>query len=264
MNRIIINKSEVSHSGAIHLVSKGQSEDTRAEHILHHLGAKVGSQLKVTIPDMGLGVARVEKIGPTSGQVELQLISKMSELEQGARRYIHLWVARCRPPSAKKIIEHSVGLPVKTITFFDAILGDKSFKTSKVYKQDTVQKLLTDGLSQAGNYHTFPTVELKEISLKHLIHEGHHEDQLTHFLDCERSSLLSSISSPDRKSIDKGHKELFLAIGPERGWSQTELELLKRANFVPTHLGSGIHRVEIACFVALGQVEMLVLASQDK
>jgi 16S rRNA (uracil1498-N3)-methyltransferase len=51
--------------------------------------------------------------------------------------------------------------------------------------------------------------------------------------------------------------QISLAIGPERGWTAQEEELLESQNFQKVFLGPSVLRVEIATFAALGQLAMM-------
>jgi RsmE family RNA methyltransferase len=50
---------------------------------------------------------------------------------------------------------------------------------------------------------------------------------------------------------------ITLAIGPEGGWIQRELDTFVDRGFTPVSLGSAILRVETAVAAALGQIVML-------
>jgi RsmE family RNA methyltransferase len=48
---------------------------------------------------------------------------------------------------------------------------------------------------------------------------------------------------------------LALALGPERGWSTDERNLLRSAGFEVVHIGRRVLRVETACVAALGIIK---------
>ena len=47
------------------------------------------------------------------------------------------------------------------------------------------------------------------------------------------------------------HLPLVLALGPERGWTDADRDVLRRYHFIPCTLGTRILRVETACVAAL-------------
>jgi len=52
--------------------------------------------------------------------------------------------------------------------------------------------------------------------------------------------------------------DLVLAIGPEGGWTNDELQLFKQANWIPVSLGPNILRAETAAIAALAVVTSLL------
>ncbi len=51
--------------------------------------------------------------------------------------------------------------------------------------------------------------------------------------------------------IQQQNDQLLLAIGPEGGWNEFELELLKQQNFQTVSAGSRILRTDVACIALL-------------
>ena len=76
-----------------------------------------------------------------------------------------------------------------------------------------------------------------------------------------RRPALRLIAHPTAPPIETGRRRLarstVLAIGPEGGWIERELETFVERGFTPVSLGAPILRVEAAVAAALGQ---LVLA----
>jgi RsmE family RNA methyltransferase len=48
---------------------------------------------------------------------------------------------------------------------------------------------------------------------------------------------------------------VVLALGPERGWSASERDLLRAEGFQLVHLGERVLRVETACVAAIAVVK---------
>ena len=51
-------------------------------------------------------------------------------------------------------------------------------------------------------------------------------------------------------SAHKGQNEILLAIGPEGGWAEDELQLFSKEGWISASLGSTILRVETAAIAA--------------
>ncbi|HZR58665.1 MAG TPA: RsmE family RNA methyltransferase [Terriglobales bacterium] len=67
--------------------------------------------------------------------------------------------------------------------------------------------------------------------------------------EVEQESMLKEVleSNPDKASI-------VIALGPEGGWTQTELDLFKQAGWISASLGNTILRAETAAIAALAVV----------
>ena len=67
------------------------------------------------------------------------------------------------------------------------------------------------------------------------------------------------IAHPGAKPIETviRHGPLVLAIGPEGGWIERELDTFVARGFTPCSLGAPILRVESAVSAALGQLVLL-------
>ena len=234
MNRIII----LSPPSQQNLITV--NDPLIVSHLKNHLNIEIGKKLKVTILNQGLTQAEVLEIN------EQSIILKAGEkLKLGALRYIDLFIGLSRPPSLKKIIEHTVGLPIKTITFYQADLSEKSFANSKVLQLESLEKLLITGLSQAGNYHDLPSIQVSSLSLDRCKFP-----EKCFFLDHKQNKTFKDFTlTPD---------QIALIIGPERGFSPKEYQWLESSRCQGVKISSGIQRVEIATFVASGQIEMLV------
>lgn len=238
MNRFIIYSFETDKSCAL------IKDPIRIAHLRDHLKVELNQELKVVVPGRGLARGRIKKINPWN-EVHFDL----KDFRAGEERWIDLYIGLCRPPSAKKIIEHGVGLPIRSITFFKADLSDKSYLTSKVFKEGFTKKLLDDGLSQAGFYHDTPQVKLATGPVQSLEIKN---NDFSYFLDLNEKLYFSRLL--EDKALPLG---LSLYIGPERGWSKREIDWFRESGFQGVAISKGIQRVELATFVALGQLEMV-------
>lgn len=213
----------------------------RLSHLREIIKVEVGQSLKVTIPNRGLTNAIVKSSAADAIEFEIN-----SEIHSPSTASWHLLVGLSRPPTMKKILEHATTLGIKHFHFVTATLSEKSYQTSKIWEEDNLTQILSDGLAQSAHYWEIPTITLYS-SLK----------KLPDFsaMDCRLLSLHTQ-SQPMRK-IEKS-KELILALGPERGWTKDEDELLQNIGFQAVSLGSSVLRVEIATFAVLGQCHLLL------
>lgn len=241
MNRLIIFLDEFTKKDLSHAVIE---DEDRYHHVTTHLKLKPGDEIQVVIPSLGLTKARILSDLPNSKRLELKLPPKDQWL-QGPKRWIHLVVGLCRPPSARKIIEHGVGFPLKSLSFIQTDLSDKSYLTSSMYKGPLIKHHLNLGLSQCAHYHDLPKVELS----KKKLHEFIDPEKKQYVLDFENSQRIDAIKDLNAE------KPITLFIGPERGWSLQERSILKQKDLPSISLSAGVHRVEVASLLALGLFE---------
>ncbi len=237
MNRLYILQEEVIGSEAYLDCS------LRVHHIRNVLKSVVGDLLKVVVIGSGIGEWRIKKIGVSSVVLEVgEIVNHLATAQE-----ISLSVGLCRPPTAKKIIEHATSLGVTGFTFFETELSEKSYSTSKVYTSSEYLKLLYLGLAQSAIYYKLPTVRLVG-RFGDIIQEG-------------ALNLLLSFDGGPLSKIDlslKKYDKINLIVGPERGFTQSE-EAKFLSGSSPILITRSTLRTEIAIFASLAQLQMIQL-----
>jgi 16S rRNA (uracil1498-N3)-methyltransferase len=154
-----------------------------------------------------------------------------------------------RPQTARKILQQASALGVSSIEFFGADKGEPSYADSKLWTTEEWRRHVVQGVEQA--FCCFlPEIRLAkdlESALGQMVSDG--ATRLA--LDVYESD------APLTPSAANGTDPISLAVGPERGWSARERDLLRQAEFRFHHLGERVLRQESACVAALG-----VLASR--
>jgi RsmE family RNA methyltransferase len=156
-----------------------------------------------------------------------------------------LLIGTPRPPTARRLLKDLTTLGAAELHFVATDLGDKSYLQSTLWNGD-YRKNLREGASQARTT-LFPLVE-------------RHQNL--------RSALASVETNPGTKVwFDEGGEPwdshpshgkarsggtLWLALGPERGWSPAERTLLSDRGWSVAGLGPRVLRTETACALALG------------
>jgi RsmE family RNA methyltransferase len=206
-------------------------------YIQNHLGKKTNDKIKVCLLDKGLGTAKILSI------TKSQLVLQIEEINPGSPLLWTLLVAWPRPQQAKRIIEFGTSLGVKEFNFFSSDLSEKSYTYSSFFKQQQFNKSLEDGLVQAKNYHSLPTVRTLPYSP---LKSFDHIDQ-KFFLD---------ISGENWPALDMSSPMIF-SFGPERGWSEQERKNLKQQNFIPIKVHPSTLKEEVAIYTTLAQLAYL-------
>ena len=84
------------------------------------------------------------------------------------------------------------------------------------------------------------------VSLPELLETWDHSN---HIYLCNEKETVNNLSTLDI-SLLRSHKEIYVMIGPEGGYSDKELEMLNKYNFITSlHLGQRILRAETAAIM---------------
>jgi RsmE family RNA methyltransferase len=211
--------------------------DPRVLHIETILNQTVGDRLFVGIPQGLHGKAKI--IEHTVNGMLLEV--EWSGMPNASLAPLHLIMGLPRPQTARKILENTSALGIQSIAFVMSDKSDPNYRKSHLWHTDEWIMLLRKGAQQACQT-TYPVVN--------------HVDGLA--LGIESASFfdnkiaLDVYESTHRfSSAYVGKKPLTLAIGPERGWSDNERNLLRKHGFQLMHLGERVLRCETACIAAI-------------
>lgn len=235
MNRVLLQKIQKIEENLFEVASQ-----EKRDHLTKHLKVREGDKIKVAVESEGLGFATVEKIKDHG------LILRVSELTSAKKQPYSLLVGASRPPTMKKILEHGTCLGVKKFIFFPAKLSEKSYLKSKIYEEQFLNELLILGIEQSGSFCELPSVEI-----------ANNLEAALERVESKNRFLLSLNSKKFLNSTIEKDCSVTVAIGPERGWTLDEERDLENSQFQPVQISTNILRVEIATFVALGQLEYL-------
>ena len=151
-----------------------------------------------------------------------------------------------RPQTFKKVIHAAVSMGVKKLCFIQTKKVEKSYWSSPVVSPESVQEHLLLGLEQAVD-----TV-LPEVQYFRQF-RPFAEDVLP--VIAEGTQLLAA--HPDPAGINcpvAAQEPVTLVVGPEGGFDEFEVELLKKSGARMVSLGSRILRTEVAVPVLLSRL----------
>lgn len=209
---------------------------------------RAGATCRVAVLGGMRGEARVEQATPE--RIALALSLSLAPL---TRRPIDLIVGVPRPQTVKKVIQAAVMVGVRSLHFVRSELGEKSYLQSRALSEDGIRE---EGLKA-----------LEQVWDSQMPDVGVHRT-LSHFLKTripllgvsERATGLVADPRGDEASLSyfgSLRAEQVLAIGPERGWSEAEVELFRGCGFDVVGLGERVLRVEMALVVLLGQLQLV-------
>lgn len=236
MNLILITEGDFVSSSQIKLT------DHRAKHIHQVHQAEPGRRLKVGRLNglMGLGeVVEATKEG-TLFSVTLNV-----ELTQQPPQKLPLTVilALPRPKMLRRIIQSLTALGVEHLVLINSYRVEKSYWQSPFFEQ--LDEYVQLGLEQAVD--TVPMTIQLEKRFKPFV-----EDRMPELIAAKKALVAHPyVSAACPRDIDE---PLVLAIGPEGGFIQYEVDKLMDAGFLAVTLGQRIQKVETVLPQLIGRL----------
>ena len=219
----------------------------RGQHIRDVLRAGPGTTLRAGLVDGPIGTATVTSIDGDT-------VTMTIELDQSPtpRPRVDLVLALPRPKVGRRVLQTLATMGVGRIDLVNAWRVDKSYLDSPLYTPEAIRAELLLGCEQGK------TTWLPEL----VVHR-----RLMAFFD--RLDELDATSRPKRciahpgvsatladAHWDRDDQRLVIAIGPEGGWIQREVDTFVDRGFVPVSLSARTLRVETAVVAALAQLEL--------
>jgi len=206
-----------------------------ADHLIRVLRARVGQEFDVAT---GSAVRRGRIISIRDGRVEFELgeelgahssaniilllsIFKFDRMEWAIEKCTELGVAKIVPMIARRTDAHLAAASAKRVERWRKI----ALQAAEQSRRPAVAEITTPMKVQEA-------VKLAA-ALRILLNESEQEDTLREVL-----------------SARKGEGEILLAIGPEGGWAEDELQRFSNEAWISASLGSTILRVETAAIAA--------------
>ncbi len=233
MNIIVLDADEVRGD---EVVLTGR----RARHVATVLAAEPGSQLRVGILDGRVGTGRVLALEDDSVRLEVELCA-----EPPAPSNASVVLALPRPKILKRLLIDLTAIGVKDIHLVGAWKVDKSYWSSPALRDETLREHLVLGLEQGGDT-VLPTVTC------HRLFKPFVEDELPAIAAGKRRFVAHPRA---QASCPRAITQPFVvAIGPERGFTDYEIDRFVEAEFQAVSLGPRPLRVESALAMLLGRL----------
>ena len=220
--------------------------DPRAVHLLKVLKRQVGETFDAGLINGPLGRATLLAIG-----AEALTFSFVWGGLPPPPEPVTLIIGLPRPQTARDVLRDATTLGVAVIHFVQTEKGERNYAQSSLWTTGEWQRHLAAGAAQAF------TTRVPEISHGRIL-----------------SDILGTLS-PASQRLALDHYEataplgtvpvtpevqVVLALGPERGWSADDRDLLRAHGFQLVHLGPRVLRCETAVVAAL----TLVRAARDR
>jgi len=236
MNRIILTADEVKSDGTVTLT------DGRAEHIRTVLKARVGDDVRTGVLNGLIGISRVERME------EQAVVLRTQHDEQALEPWFDLILAAPRPKVLKRLWSQLTALGVGRIVILNTFKVEKCYFSSQWIEPAYYTPLLIEGLMQAG------TTRLPEVQIQQRF-KPFMEDEL----DACFPNALRLIAHPGEAAGEgwkvASEQRPVLAVGPEGGWTDYELDMFLNRGFIPFSLGSRSLRTDTATIALIAVMQ---------
>ncbi len=246
MNIILVTKEDFTSqnstqlNGSLVLIGTVILNDRRFKHIKEVHKAEAGDKLRVGILHGNTGLGKVIEISEKSVTLELSLTDEpLKPLP------LTLILALPRPKMLKRILQSAASLGVAEIYLINSYKVDKSYWSSPVLSEDSLNEHLQLGLEQ-GISTQLPKIHLRK-RFKPFV-----EDELGAIAKGSEKLVAHPYNaSPCPIAVDQS---TTLIIGPEGGFIEYEINKLCEIHFQTISLGKRILRVETAIPFAIAKL----------
>lgn len=204
----------------------------RFRHVLDVHRPAVGDELRVGLAGGLVGTGCITLIKETSLEIDVSLFNAPP-----AALPLTLILSLPRPKVLRRILLSVTALGVKQIILINSFRVEKSFWQSPVLQPENIQRQLILGLEQARD-----TI-LPEVIMKPLF-KPFAEDEIPSLI----KDTLPLVADPGaQKPCPRDVRQpVTLAIGPEGGFIQYEIDKLISCGFNAVHFGERILNIETA------------------
>ena len=212
----------------------------RHEHVLNVHRASAGDRLSVGLLNGMIGTGAVTRIDDDALEMDIVL-----DRDPPPPLDVTLILALPRPIVLKRILLSASSMGVKRIVLIHSRRVEKSYWNSPVLDEKKIKEQLILGLEQARDT-VMPEVWLRQ-KFKPFV-----EDDLPDMI----KGTLPLVAHPGTSEPcpSQVNRPVTLAIGPEGGFMQYEVEMLEAAGFRSVNIGERILRVETAVPVLLSKL----------
>jgi 16S rRNA (uracil1498-N3)-methyltransferase len=247
MNLLLIEATELGSDATVSL--KGR----RSDHIIHILGGKPGDRIRVGVINGPVGTGEILTVREEGRNTEVELYFTPTD-NSLLQPSVDLILGLVRPIMLKRLLTQVVSLGVGRIFLIRSNRVEKSFFEASLLKDANYRQYLLQGLEQSKDTY-LPQVTIHE-RFKPFI-----EDVVPGLASRYRRKFLAHPTADlDLKQIAGGSRiggRTLLAVGPEGGWVDYEVEKFLEQSFVPVSMGRRVLRTDTAVVALLAQLMLL-------
>jgi RsmE family RNA methyltransferase len=246
MNLLLIEGNELRSDATVFL------KDRRSDHIIHILGCRPGDRIRVGVINGPIGTGDIIAVRGTGSNAEVEMHFTPVETSI-VQPPVDLILGLVRPIMLKRLLSQAVSLGVGRIFLIRSKRVEKSFFKTSLLQEENYRQYLLQGLEQSKD--TFlPQLTIHE-RFKPFIEDV--VPELDSFY--ERKLLAHPAADLDLKRT-LGYRtrgRMLVAVGPEGGWVEYEINKFLEQSFVPVNMGQRILRTDTAVVALLAQLMLL-------
>jgi RsmE family RNA methyltransferase len=237
VNLLLVEPGELRSDGTCTI------SDRRTHHLRTIVGVEVGSTIRAGLLGGAMGTGEV--IADDGQAMTFRLALRGSP---PAPLDVELVLAVPRPKVITRTIEIAASFAVRRIDLTNAWRVDKSYLSSPRLAPGALALAARFGAEQGATTH-LPDIVVHDRMMELL------DDRFPTATTAMR--VIAHPAAPAIESVITERGPVVIAIGPEGGWIERELDTFVARGFRPVSLGTPILRVEAAVASALGQLLLL-------
>lgn len=247
MNLLLFEPNEIRSDNTVRL------QDRRCGHIIKILGCKPGDIIRAGAINGPVGTGEILAISGKGMNTEVVLRFSAQAADTPGLPAVDVIMGLVRPIMLKRILAQVTSLGVGRIFLINANRVEKSFFEASLLKKEKYRPYLVHGLEQAKD------TRLPQVTVHKRFRPFIEDFVPTVAGDYDRMLIAHPENSADLKqAVGNGIKgKTLLAVGPEGGWVDFEVEKFIECSFVPISLGSRVLRTDTAVVALLAQLMML-------
>ena len=249
MNLLLFEQQEVNGLHGDRLVLT----DHRAEHIRTVLKRTIGDTLRIGMVNGRIGRGKILRLDGSAVELEVKL-----DGEPPSPPEVELILALPRPIMLQRILKQATVMGVYRFHLIRSAKVEKSFFQTPVLEPEKIRELLLEGLTQAVD------TRLPEV----LIHKRFKPFVQDIVPTLSGQGLLAhpgaTAELPEVYPKSGGKEKILLAIGPEGGWNDFEVENFLAQGFAGVSLGKRILHVDTAVVALLAQLQLMRRISKTR
>jgi RsmE family RNA methyltransferase len=209
--------------------------DRRIKHLIKVIGIGENQQFDAGILNDSIGKAKFTYIDEDFVKIDYQA----SNLPLDQLTPVQVILGMIRPVNIQRLVRDLCTLGVSHIHFVKTEKSEKSYSSSKAYQPTRLHHYLMEGAEQA--FSPF----IPKISFYSTLSEA-----LAPHKNIQKFAFDNYLNSIKWGQVKLEKQSVILALGPERGWSNNERDILQEHNFTMCSLGKRVLRSETAAIAA--------------